>query len=191
MLFQEGNRIDNLKVFGCGAFESIHGQVRNTKVGDTSVMCVMVGYDDTRKAYRLFNRNNSSVVVSASCWFDETTFPFRQESFEKVQQLMPKATAVIPAVPGAIGESLKPSKDADDPPKEQIDNLVLYVEEMTANETAIDISSDEDGGDTEPDNSNPNNLIDALVYDTSHDCIEKSDKDLPPAEKTSADNGVK
>ena len=54
------------------------------------------------------------MVVSASCRFDETTFPFRQESFGKVQQLMPKAIGVTPAVPGAMGGSLKQIKDADD-----------------------------------------------------------------------------
>ena len=135
--------IDNLKVFGCAAYGLIPSQIRNTKLGDTSVLCVMVGYDDTRKAYRLFNPNNFLVVVSASCRFDETTFPFRQEGFGKVQQLMPKAIGVTPAVPGAMGGSLKQIKDADDSPKEQKDNHVRDVKELTAVEAAIKISSDE------------------------------------------------
>ena len=183
--------IDNLKVFGCAAYGLIPSQIRNTKLGDTSVLCVMVGYDDTRKAYRLFNPNNFSVVVSASCRFDETTFPFRQEGFGKVQQLMPKAIGVTPAVPGAMGGSLKQIKDADDSPKEQNDNLVPDVEELTANEAAIDISSDEDGSDTEPDDSNLNNLIDALVDDAPNDGIEKTVAHLPLADETSSDNGLK
>ena len=63
----------------------------------------MVGYDDTRMAYRLFSPNNFSVVVNAPCRFDQTTFPFRQESFGKDPQLMPKVIGLTPAVPGALG----------------------------------------------------------------------------------------
>ena len=90
-----------------------------------------------------------------------------------------------------MGGSLKQIKDADDSPKEQNDNLVPDVEELTANETAIDISSDEDGSDTEPDDSNLNNLFDALVDDPPNEGIDKAVEHLPPAEETSSDNGLK
>ena len=35
--------IDNLKVFGYAAYGLIPSQIRNTKLGDPSVLCVMVG----------------------------------------------------------------------------------------------------------------------------------------------------
>ena len=90
-----------------------------------------------------------------------------------------------------MGGSLKQIKDADDSPKEPNENMVPDVEELTANEAAIDISSDEDGSDTEPDDSNLNNLIDALVDDAPNDGIEKPVAQLPLADETSSDNGLK
>ncbi len=68
--------VRQLRVFGCAAYGLVPIPIRNTKLGDTSVLCVMVGYEDTRKAYRLFNPNTNSVVVSATCRFDEAAFPF-------------------------------------------------------------------------------------------------------------------
>ena len=94
--------IDNLKVFACAAYGLIPSHIKNNTPGDTSVFCVIVGYDDTRNGYRLLNPNNFSVVVSPSCRFDETQFPFRQEVFGKVQQLMNKVIGVILVVPGAV-----------------------------------------------------------------------------------------
>ena len=53
------------------------------------------------------------------------------------------------------------------------------------------ISSDEDGSDTERDDSNLNNLIDALPDEGSDEVIEKVVEHLRPAEKTSSDTGLK
>ena len=79
-------------------------------LGDTNTLGDMVGHDDTKKAYRLYNPNNSSVMISASGWFVRTTFPFRQEGFGKVPQLMHKAIGVTPAVLGAMGDFSNRSK---------------------------------------------------------------------------------
>ena len=64
---------------------------------------------------------------------------------------MLKAICVSHAVPGAMGGSLNQIKDADDSLKEQMDNPVPDVKHLTAVGAAIDISSDEDSSDTEPD----------------------------------------
>ena len=51
---------------------------------------------------------------------------------------MPTAIGVTPAVPGAMGGgSLSQIKSADDSPKEQNDNPVLDVTELTANELPL------------------------------------------------------
>ena len=50
MFYGRKPKVDHLKVFGCAAYGLIPTQIRNTNFGGTSDLCVMVGYDDTRKA---------------------------------------------------------------------------------------------------------------------------------------------
>ena len=131
-------KVDHLKVFGCAAYGLIPTQIRNTKLGDTSVLCVMVGYDDTRKAYRLFNPNNHNVVVSSSCRFDESVFPFKQSGFAEGVLVLPPAIGVTPATVGTMGGSEFKSNDSTDSP------TIDAVPEASAAKPVIDISSDED-----------------------------------------------
>ena len=116
MFYGRKPKVDHLKVFGCAAYGLIPAAIRNTKLGDTSVLCVMVGYDDTRKAYRLFNPNNHNVVVSSSCRFDESVFPFRQNGFAEGTLILPPAIGVTPATVGTMGGTGSKSKNLPDSP---------------------------------------------------------------------------
>ena len=145
MFYGRKPKVDHLKVFGCAAYGLIPAAIRNTKLGDTSVLCVMVGYDDTRKAYRLFNPNNHNVVVSSSCRFDESVFPFRQNGFAEGTLILPPAIGVTPATVGTMGGTGSKSKNLPDSPiidessEPSSDDVAAAAEKLI-----IDISSDED-----------------------------------------------
>ena len=184
--------VRQLRVFGCAAYGLVPIPIRNTKLGDTSVLCVMVGYDDTRKAYRLFNPNTNSVVVSATCRFDEAAFPFKDEGFAKVQVLMPKAIGITPAVPGAMGGKVKDinihvvspsskepnhkdsnsSTDADPIIDISSDDEDLQAAQDAAHEPEVDqdVSQRVDVGKSDiPLHGDPNDAIDQLTGRLEHD----------------------
>ena len=79
-------------------------------------------------------------------------------------------------------QSLKQIKEPADRPKEQRDDPVPNDEEVTANEAAIYISSDDDGSNTDPDTENHNNFIDALVDDGAPKASEKGAEFSQPVE---------
>ena len=56
---------------------------------------------------------------------------------------------------------------------------------------AIEISSDNDGSDTEPDDENFNNLIYALVDGGAPDLSEKAAEVIQPVEVSQLDTGLK
>ena len=68
--------IAHLKIFGCAAYAMVPIPLRQSKLADTSVLCCFAGYDEQRKAYRVYNPPNDTVVVTSQCRFDEENFLF-------------------------------------------------------------------------------------------------------------------
>ena len=62
--------ISHVKVFGSGAWSHIPLEKR-AKLDDKALQCVMVGYSDTSKAYRLYHEPTDRVFVSRDVTFDE------------------------------------------------------------------------------------------------------------------------
>ena len=81
--------------------------------------------------------------------------------------------------------------DAIDSAKELTDGPVLDVEQPTANEGSIDISSDDDRSHSDPYAENLNNLINALVDDGAPDESEKAAEVIQPVEVSQLDTGLK
>lgn len=73
---------EHLRIFGCLAYSHIPKE-RRTKLEDKAERCMMIGYDSNAKAYRLVNLRTLKVVVSRDVIFDETTFPFKEESCDR------------------------------------------------------------------------------------------------------------
>lgn len=62
--------LNTLKVFGCTAFAHIPSQKRK-KLDDKGVECIFVGYSETSKAYRLYNKGKKNIIVSRDVNFIE------------------------------------------------------------------------------------------------------------------------
>ena len=69
--------LDGLRPFGCLAYAYIPESVRSSKLSPRSIRGVMVGYAPTQHAYRVFDLDSGTVVVSNNVKFDESAFPFR------------------------------------------------------------------------------------------------------------------
>ena len=83
----------------------------------------------------------------------------QRKGFAKNDELVPQSIGATPAVSGAIGESLKRIENGADGVKEQAADPDTDVEDLSSNASAIHISSDDDGSDTEPHHSILNNPI--------------------------------
>lgn len=65
--------LNTLRVFGCIAFAHVPNQKRK-KLDDKGIECIFVGYSETSKAYRLFNKTNKTIIVSRDVTFIENDF---------------------------------------------------------------------------------------------------------------------
>lgn len=62
--------VSHFKVFGCIGYTYIPDQ-RKTKLEDKSSKLIFIGYDAKSKVYKLFNPNNSKVVIRRDVEFNE------------------------------------------------------------------------------------------------------------------------
>ena len=77
--------------------------LRQSKLADTSLLCCFVGYDEQRKAYRVYNPHNDTVVVTFQCRFDEEKFPFIDRLFDEIMVTSAPAIGITPASYGVMG----------------------------------------------------------------------------------------
>ena len=73
--------IVNINGFCQAAYSLIPSQIEHNKLADTITVCVIVGYDDTKRFIGCLNSIIIGVMISSSCRFVKKTFPFRQEAF--------------------------------------------------------------------------------------------------------------
>ncbi|POM68330.1 Integrase catalytic core protein [Phytophthora palmivora] len=70
LVFKRAPRLDHMRVFGTECYAHVPKQKRK-KLDDTGVKCVFLGYAKQRKAYRLLEVSDGSIVISRSVTFAE------------------------------------------------------------------------------------------------------------------------
>ncbi|KAJ1525527.1 hypothetical protein ONE63_010333 [Megalurothrips usitatus] len=91
--------MSHLKVFGCAAYVHIDTKT-SKKIGDRSVECIFMGYDDERKGYLLLDRSNPRrVFTDRSVKFNENKFPARrtelaEEKDNKTDKINPSGCTI-------------------------------------------------------------------------------------------------
>jgi Reverse transcriptase (RNA-dependent DNA polymerase)/gag-polypeptide of LTR copia-type/GAG-pre-integrase domain/Integrase core domain len=78
--------IKHIKIFGCNAYAHIQDDERK-KVDMKASRCMHVGYDESRKAYRVYDVDEKKLIVSRDVTFDESSSSLgrMQVSQEKMQ----------------------------------------------------------------------------------------------------------
>ncbi|GJR43145.1 ribonuclease H-like domain-containing protein [Tanacetum coccineum] len=71
-----------LRVFGCLCFATIVNN--HDKLGSRSDKCVMIGYSNYKKGYRLYSLDKHQFIFSRDVKFIESVFPFKDSVSKKV-----------------------------------------------------------------------------------------------------------
>ena len=62
--------ISHLRDFGCIAYAHVHTEKRR-KIDDKGVKCILIGYCEETKGYRLYNPRTEKLMISRDVFFDE------------------------------------------------------------------------------------------------------------------------
>ncbi|KAF0703216.1 hypothetical protein AaE_015489 [Aphanomyces astaci] len=68
-------RLDKLRVFGCIAYNMIKEPEKRDKLSPKATKCVMMGYAEAQKAYKLYDLEHQKMVTSVQVEFRENEFP--------------------------------------------------------------------------------------------------------------------
>lgn len=79
-------KIDYLRVYGCRAWAVQRRQRRKTKLDPKAVECILVGYPEGVKGYKLWDMKNDEFFLSRDVVFDEGVFPCKSETVETVTE---------------------------------------------------------------------------------------------------------
>ena len=110
----EGRKPDitRLRPFGCLAIAHVPRE-RRQKFDTPGIQCIMLGYDTSKKAYRLLNPVDRTIVTACDVEFHETIFPF------KIKSLADRFASS--AVPGGV---VLPTSEKDE---EQVSNEMMEI----------------------------------------------------------------
>ncbi|PKU63244.1 Retrovirus-related Pol polyprotein from transposon TNT 1-94 [Dendrobium catenatum] len=81
MLYQKLPSYTHLKTFGCLCFPWLKPYSKS-KLSPLSIPCVFVGYALNQKGFRCFDPNTQRIFVSRHVIFNETKFPFQDQSLQ-------------------------------------------------------------------------------------------------------------
>ena len=95
--------ISHLKIFGCATDAMPSMLLLQNKLADTSLHFCFAGYDEQKKAYRVYNPPNDTVVVTSQCRFDEVKFPIIDGLFDEIMVTSAPAIGITPASYGVMG----------------------------------------------------------------------------------------
>lgn len=178
--------LDGLRPFGCLGYAYIPESVRSSKLSPRSIRGVMVGYASTQHAYRIFDIDSGTVVVSNNVKFDEFAFPF--QSAEKVprnvSESKPSASSVSSffSAPGVLA-TLELPDTAMDIDQVDLDTLMTESTPVSMLDPSVHELSPAEG-DLKSDETVMVPAMDIETIDSdmvpSID-IEMSDPVLPPA----------
>ncbi|GKB92830.1 ribonuclease H-like domain-containing protein, partial [Tanacetum coccineum] len=75
LVYNKEPNLSHLRSFGCLCFAAI--VKRSDKFFEKSEKCVLIGYASSKKAYKLFNLENKTVMFSRDVKFYKTIFPYK------------------------------------------------------------------------------------------------------------------
>ncbi len=101
-LFHRHPSYDHIRVFGCLCFPNTVATSPH-KLAPRSSACVFLGFSKTHRGYRCMDLNTKRVHISRHVVFDETTFPFKNQT--KTTQPNPD-TDPSPAILSYLQEAL-------------------------------------------------------------------------------------
>ncbi|GKE05834.1 ribonuclease H-like domain-containing protein, partial [Tanacetum coccineum] len=81
MIYKKCPTLSHLRVFGCLCFATIVNN--NDKFSSRSEKCVMIGYSNFKKGYRLYSLDKHQFIFSRDVKFFENIFPFKDSEVEK------------------------------------------------------------------------------------------------------------
>ncbi|GJV14715.1 retrovirus-related pol polyprotein from transposon TNT 1-94 [Tanacetum coccineum] len=94
MIYKKPHTLSHLRVFGCLCFATIVNN--NDKLGSRSEKCVMMGYCNFKKGYRLYSLDRHQFIFSRDVKFFESIFPFKDYVTEKAGTDIAKITRKWP-----------------------------------------------------------------------------------------------
>ena len=139
----------DLLIFGCVAYAMVPMTLGQSKLADTSLLCCFAGYDEQRKAYRVDNPHNDTVVVTSQCRFDEEKFPFIDGLFDEIMVTSAPAIGITPASYGVMGVTPLFATDdtdevtQDEPEIEIIDMCSSSENELSDTDSVVLVAEDE------------------------------------------------
>ncbi|KAK1418428.1 hypothetical protein QVD17_27572 [Tagetes erecta] len=74
--------LDHLRVFGCLCFSTVLNN--SDKFSSHAEKCVMLGYSNQKKGYKLWSLDNKQIIFSRDVQFYETVFPFKDNTSPQV-----------------------------------------------------------------------------------------------------------
>ncbi|GJS63128.1 ribonuclease H-like domain-containing protein [Tanacetum coccineum] len=81
MIYKKCPTLSHLRMFGCLCFATIVNN--NDKFSSRSEKCVMIGYYNFKKGYRLYSLDKHQFIFSRDVKFFENIFPFKDSEVEK------------------------------------------------------------------------------------------------------------
>jgi len=88
--------IAHLRTFGCLAWALNRS---NPKFGAEAERCILLGYPEGVKGYRLFSLKRKKILISRDVRFQESIFPFKLST----EKALPEPDLSQPACPGGEG----------------------------------------------------------------------------------------
>ena len=76
--------VEHLRVWGCLAHAHVPNEKRR-KLDDKSITCVLLGFSEESKGYRLYNTSTKKIVVSRDVVFEETKGWNRNQNQENIE----------------------------------------------------------------------------------------------------------
>lgn len=91
-----------LRIFGCAYWPNLR-PYNSRKLNFRTKQYVFIGYNSSHKGYKCFDRSTGRVYISRGVAFDETIFPFANQSLSKPQS--PKTTHLPTILPTLINNT--------------------------------------------------------------------------------------
>ncbi|GBM87359.1 hypothetical protein AVEN_112786-1 [Araneus ventricosus] len=85
-------KLGTQRVFGCGTWSHVHSHSIQNKLHSKAKECVLVGYPEGVKGYKLWDLKKKSFFTSRDVIFEENIFPFKEERHQNQSE---EKTAVL------------------------------------------------------------------------------------------------
>jgi hypothetical protein len=123
---------DNIRCFGCLVYTRVPDEMRK-KLDQKSKECLMMGYSETTKGYRVYDIESRKIILSRDVIFNEREFPglsLKRKTQEKTTDTEGEVPEPIPERPKRVRRSVGMY--------EEIDPEILMVKESVLLNSALD-----------------------------------------------------